>query len=172
MAELSLAELERLGIVQRIEGDAATVVRGIRHDSRRCEPGDLFVAVASAASDGAAFIQDAVKRGAVAVLAEGPRTAAVPVAIANDALVALSTIAQKLYDDPTARLKAIGITGTNGKTTGTYLIEALLQAAGEKPAVIGTINFRGPFGVLDATHTTPMADDLMRLARASVDSGA
>jgi UDP-N-acetylmuramoyl-L-alanyl-D-glutamate--2,6-diaminopimelate ligase len=172
MAELALSELVRLGIAQRVLGDASVVVRGVRHDSRRCEPGDLFVAVASASSDGAQFIEDAIKRGAVAVLAEGPRSATVPVIVVQDALIALSKIAQLLYDDPTSRLKVIGITGTNGKTTCSYLVEALLLAAGEKPAVIGTVNFRGPFGVLDASHTTPMADDLMRLARAAVDSGA
>jgi UDP-N-acetylmuramoyl-L-alanyl-D-glutamate--2,6-diaminopimelate ligase len=172
MAELTLSELVRLGIVQRVLGDASVSVHGIRHDSRRCEPGDLFVAVASAASDGAQFIADAVQRGAVAVLAEGPRNASVPVVVADNALLALSRIARLLYDDPTAHMKVVGITGTNGKTTCSYLVEALLHAAGEKPAVIGTVNFRGPFGVLDATHTTPMADDLMRLARAALESDA
>jgi UDP-N-acetylmuramoyl-L-alanyl-D-glutamate--2,6-diaminopimelate ligase len=66
----------------------------------------------------------------------------------------------------------VGVTGTNGKTTITYLVEALLRADNASPAVLGTVNFRGPFGVLNATHTTPMADDLMRLARAAVESGA
>jgi UDP-N-acetylmuramoyl-L-alanyl-D-glutamate--2,6-diaminopimelate ligase len=172
MAELALAELVRLGIVQRVLGDASVKVRGIRHDSRRCEPGDLFVAVAGAQSDGAEFIADAIKRGAVAVLAEEERTVGVPVAVADNALLALARAAQVLYEDPTAKMKVVGITGTNGKTTCTYLVEALLHAAGESPAVIGTVNFRGPFGVLDATHTTPMADDLMRLARAAQESGA
>jgi UDP-N-acetylmuramoyl-L-alanyl-D-glutamate--2,6-diaminopimelate ligase len=132
----------------------------------------LFVAVAGAQSDGAQFIEDAVKRGAVAVLAERPLTQAVPVLLADDALVALSAIAQHLYDDPTANMPGVGVTGTNGKTTCTYLIESLLLAAEKKPAVLGTVSFRGPFGELPATHTTPMADDLMRLAGRALDAGA
>jgi UDP-N-acetylmuramoyl-L-alanyl-D-glutamate--2,6-diaminopimelate ligase len=172
MAEIALSELLRLGIVQRVLGDASIGVRGIRHDSRRCEPGDLFVALESTRSDGAEYIDDAVRRGAVAILAERELTAEVPVLIAENALLALARAAQLLYDDPTRRLTVIGITGTNGKTTCAYLVEALLKASGALPAVLGTVNFRGPFGVLDASHTTPMADDLMRLARAAVDSGA
>jgi len=172
MAELSLRELRELGFVSRILGDESVRVTGVRHDSRRCEPGDLFLAVAGAQSDGAQFVNDAIARGAVAVLAERPLTEAVPVAVAHDALVALSQIAQRLYDDPTAKLQVVGVTGTNGKTTITYLVESLLRADSASPAVLGTVNFRGPFGVLPATHTTPMADDLMRLARAAVESGA
>jgi UDP-N-acetylmuramoyl-L-alanyl-D-glutamate--2,6-diaminopimelate ligase len=172
MAELALSELVRRGFAERVIGDGSIAVQGIRHDSRRCEPGDLFVAVEGAQSDGAEFIADAIERGAVAVLAERAMSLDVPVLLAEDALLALSRIAQALYDDPTAKLSVIGVTGTNGKTTCTYLIEALLQAAGAKPAVLGTVNFRGPFGLLDATHTTPMADDLMRLARSALDSGA
>jgi UDP-N-acetylmuramoyl-L-alanyl-D-glutamate--2,6-diaminopimelate ligase len=172
MAELSLRELRELGFVTRILGDENVRVRGVRHDSRRCEPGDLFLAVAGAQSDGAQFVNDAIARGAVAVLAERPLTEKVPVAVADDALVALSRIAQRLYDDPTSRLEVVGVTGTNGKTTITYLVESLLKADNASPAVLGTVNFRGPFGVLAATHTTPMADDLMRLSRAAVDSGA
>jgi UDP-N-acetylmuramoyl-L-alanyl-D-glutamate--2,6-diaminopimelate ligase len=172
MAELSLRELSGLGLAKAIVGDPLVRVRGIRHDSRRCEPGDLFVAVAGAQSDGAQFIEDAVKRGAVAVLAERPLTQAVPVLLADDALVALSAIAQRLYDDPTVNMPGVGVTGTNGKTTCTYLIESLLLAAEKKPAVLGTVSFRGPFGELPATHTTPMADDLMRLAERARAAGA
>jgi len=172
MAELSLHELVERGWVSALQGDGQVRVRGIRHDSRRCEPGDLFVAVAGAQSDGAEFVNDALARGAVAILAERELELPVPVVVAKDALVALSRIAQELYDDPTSKLDVVGVTGTNGKTTCTYLIEALLQASGAAPAVLGTVNFRGPFGVLPASHTTPMADDLMRLARAAVESGA
>jgi UDP-N-acetylmuramoyl-L-alanyl-D-glutamate--2,6-diaminopimelate ligase len=165
MAELSLRELQELGLATAVVGDADVRVRGIRHDSRRCESGDLFVAVAGAQSDGVQFIDDAVKRGAVAVLAERPITEQVPVLVAEDALVSLSAIAQRLYDDPTQNMPGVGVTGTNGKTTCTYLIESLLLASGKSPAVLGTVSFRGPFGELPATHTTPMADDVMRLAQ-------
>ncbi|HKU43618.1 MAG TPA: Mur ligase family protein, partial [Polyangiales bacterium] len=173
MAELSLAELVDRGFAQRVLGDGSVRVRGIKHDSRRCEPGDLFTAVAGASSDGAEHVADAVNRGAVAVLAERPLSAAnVPVLLAKDALYALAMIARALYDDPSASLRTVGVTGTNGKTTITYLVEALLAADGEKPAVLGTVNFRGPGGILPATHTTPMADDMMRLCRWAVETGA
>src|SRR5688572_3309608 len=135
MAELALSELVTRGWADHVQGDAAVRVRGIKHDSRRCEAGDLFVAVAGANSDRAEHVSDAIARGAVAVLAERPLTAAVPVVRAKDALVALSAIARALYDDPSATLQVVGVTGTNGKTTCTYLVESLLAADGGKPAV-------------------------------------
>ncbi|HEX7480264.1 MAG TPA: UDP-N-acetylmuramoyl-L-alanyl-D-glutamate--2,6-diaminopimelate ligase [Polyangiales bacterium] len=172
MAELALQELVRSGIARRIDGDASVKVRGVRHDSRNVEPGDLFVAIAGAGSDGATFAEAAIARGAVAVLSQRPLPLRVPVAVADDGLVSLARVATLLYDDPTRQLGVVGITGTNGKTTTAYLLESVLQAAGGKPAVIGTVSFRGPGGVRQATHTTPMADDLMRLSRWAVDTGA
>jgi UDP-N-acetylmuramoyl-L-alanyl-D-glutamate--2,6-diaminopimelate ligase len=172
MAEMSLAALVDLGLARRVIGDAAVRVRGIKHDSRRVEPGDLFVAIAGVTRHGSEFAPQALALGASAVLSEQPLALQVPVVVADDALVALSAIARALYDDPGAQLTVVGITGTNGKTTTSYLVEAMLQAAGRKTAVLGTIDFRGPAGVREATHTTPMADDLMRLARWAVETGA
>lgn len=172
MAELRLAELVTRGAARRVVGDASVRIAGIKHDSRRCEAGDLFVAIPDGTRDGAAFVQDAVGKGAVAVLAQREHEVPVPLVVAGDVLVSLAAIARDLYDDPTSQLRAVGITGTNGKTTVTYLLEAIVNAAAGKPAVIGTVNFRGPFGELPATHTTPMADDLMRLSRLAVQSGA
>lgn len=172
MVESTLAELVGAGFVQRVSGDASVVVHGIKHDSRAVAPGDLFVAIDGARQDGARFARDAVSRGASAVLAERELDLQVPVVIAEDALVALSAVARHLYGDPTSELAAIGITGTNGKTTTAYLLEAILTHVGHVPAVIGTVEFRGPAGVRTATHTTPMADDLMRIARWVADTGA
>jgi UDP-N-acetylmuramoyl-L-alanyl-D-glutamate--2,6-diaminopimelate ligase len=172
MAEMSLAALVDQGLARQVIGDAAVRVRGIKHDSRRVEPGDLFVAIAGVTRHGSEFAPQAVAQGASAVLSEQPLALQVPVVVADDALVALSAIARALYDDPGAQLTVVGITGTNGKTTTSYLVEAMLQSAGKKPAVLGTIDFRGPAGVREATHTTPMADDLMRLARWAVETSA
>jgi UDP-N-acetylmuramoyl-L-alanyl-D-glutamate--2,6-diaminopimelate ligase len=172
MAEMSLAALVERGLARRVIGDDSVRVRGIRHDSRRVEPGDLFVAIAGERRHGSEFAPQAIALGAAAVLAQEPLALAVPVLVADDALVALSAIARVLYDDPGASLKVAGITGTNGKTTTAYLIEAMLLAAGHAPAVLGTINFRGPGGVREASHTTPMADDLMRLTRWAVQTAA
>ncbi len=172
VAELRLAELVARGAARHVVGDASVRIAGVKHDSRRCVLGDLFVAIPDGPRDGSAFVQDAVGRGAVAVLAEREHAVSVPLVIADDALVSLAAIARDVYEDPTSQLRAVGITGTNGKTTVTYLLEAMVKAAEGKPAVIGTVNFRGPFGELPATHTTPMADDLMRLSRLAVQSGA
>jgi UDP-N-acetylmuramoyl-L-alanyl-D-glutamate--2,6-diaminopimelate ligase len=172
MAETSLAALVELGLVRRVLGDASVRVRGIKHDSRRVEPGDVFVAIAGERRHGSEFAPQAIALGASAVLSEQPLSLPVPVLIADDALVALAALARFLYDDPGAQLEVAGITGTNGKTTTAYLVEAMLNAAGHTPAVLGTINFRGPGGVREASHTTPMADDLMRLSRWAVETGA
>jgi UDP-N-acetylmuramoyl-L-alanyl-D-glutamate--2,6-diaminopimelate ligase len=173
MAELSLAALVERGLAQRVLGDASVRIAGIRHDSRRVEPGDMYVAFANDREQHtAAFAPDAIARGAVAVLSDQVLDLPVPVLLCADALVALSAIARELYDDPTAGLPTVGITGTNGKTTTTYLVEAAVQAAHGRPAVFGTVEFRGPGGVRAATHTTPMADDMMRLARWAKDTAA
>jgi UDP-N-acetylmuramoyl-L-alanyl-D-glutamate--2,6-diaminopimelate ligase len=170
MAELTLAEMVGRGLARGVVGDANVRVRGIRHDSRKLEPGDVFVVIAGSTRPGSEL--DAVRRGAVAVVSEQPLDVGVPVLLVDDPLRALAEIARTLYDDPTTHLRVIGITGTNGKTTCSYLVEAILQAAARPTAVLGTVSFRGPFGVLDATHTTPMADDMMRLSRLAVESGA
>ena len=172
MAEASLAELVERGLAREVQGDGAVRVRGVRHDSRRVEPGDLFVALVGERQYGADFAPEAIARGAVAVLADRPLALSVPVLITDDVLRSLTAIARYVYDDPTARLATVGITGTNGKTTTSYLVEAILKAAGRVPAVVGTVSFRGPGGAIDATHTTPMADDMMRLARWAVETGA
>jgi UDP-N-acetylmuramoyl-L-alanyl-D-glutamate--2,6-diaminopimelate ligase len=172
VAELTLQGLLEAGFVERIDGDASVCVHGIRHDSRAVEPGDLFAAIPGITRHGAEFAPDAVARGAVAVLSDRPVEAGVPVALTDDVLRALADIARRLYDDPTAGLAVVGVTGTNGKTTVSYLIESVIARAGHAPAVIGTVSFRGPGGVRAATHTTPMADDMMRLSRWAAETGA
>jgi UDP-N-acetylmuramoyl-L-alanyl-D-glutamate--2,6-diaminopimelate ligase len=176
MAERSLSELVRAGFAVRVIGDGSQRVRGIRHDSRAIEPGDLFVAIsreaAGAGRDGAEFIADAIARGASAVLADRELALPVPQLFTTDVLRSLAAIARELYGDPTAALAVAGITGTNGKTTVSYLVESIVRGAGKQPAVIGTVNVRGPGGERPTLHTTPMADDLMRHARWAVDSGA
>jgi UDP-N-acetylmuramoyl-L-alanyl-D-glutamate--2,6-diaminopimelate ligase len=172
MAELTLAALVERGFARSVLGDERVRVRGIRHDSRRAEPGDLFVALEGERNYGWEFAGDAIARGAVAVLCDRAIDVGVPVVLCDDVLLALPAIARVLYDDPSAGMNAVGITGTNGKTTTAYLVEAILFAAQARPAVFGTVEFRGPAGVREATHTTPMADDLMRLSRWARDTGA
>ncbi len=172
MAAVTLSTLLSEGLVDEVVGDGSVALSGIRHDSRGIEPGDLFVAIDGIHQRGTDYVADAVSRGAAAVLAEQRLELKVPACRTRDALLALSRISTRIYGDPTAYLAAVGITGTNGKTTITYLLESMLREAGARPAVIGTVSFRGPDGERQATHTTPMADDLMRLARDFVVQGA
>jgi UDP-N-acetylmuramoyl-L-alanyl-D-glutamate--2,6-diaminopimelate ligase len=122
-----------------VTGDTSLEITGVTKDSRSVSEGSLFF-VTSASS---AYMDDALKRGARAVVTDGdidrPFTCVVRV---EDVPRALGEAASKFYGRPSRRMHVTGITGTNGKTTTTYLIEAILDAAGKKPGVIGTISYR------------------------------
>jgi UDP-N-acetylmuramoyl-L-alanyl-D-glutamate--2,6-diaminopimelate ligase len=170
---VALTELVKGGHVDRVMGDPSVVVTGVRHDSRQVEVGDLFVAIPGDRRDGAGFAADAVSRGAVAVLAERELPdVAVPVAIAPDARRALGPVAMCVHGDPTSRLTVVGVTGTNGKTSTAWLLEAAVGAAGGTPAVLGTLGGRGPAGSRTGEFTTPEADEVMRFASDSLRAGA
>ena len=160
----------------RLVGDGSVRVHGVRHDSRRVRAGDLFVVRKGAQTDGARFVADAKKRGAVAVLApEGvAETADLPKIAVEDPVVGLALAAAAVYEHPSFGLEVIGITGTNGKTTTTHLVRAAVDGALGAPrcGLIGTLGFQ--FGALDveASHTTPEADDLMRAMLAMRRGGA
>jgi len=149
----------------RIDGNPEVEVGGICHDSRRVKPGDLFCALRGEVTDGHRFIDRAVAAGAVAVLREdGMPTGPVPTLLAEDGRAAMAALAVRFYGHPTADMKVIGITGTNGKTTVSYLLESLLASADEHVAVIGTVAYRFGSHQLPAPNTTPEAVDLQRLA--------
>lgn len=172
MTELSLAELRQASICHTVLGDDSVRVRGVKHDSRRVEAGDLFVAIDGVMQVGAHFVQDAVSRGAVAVLAERKVEANVPVCVTDDAARALAAVAHRVYDHPTEALRVVGITGTNGKTTTAYLVEEILRHSAVAVALSGTIQLRTPKVARDAALTTPMADDLIRFAAEARRDGA
>jgi UDP-N-acetylmuramoyl-L-alanyl-D-glutamate--2,6-diaminopimelate ligase len=167
---LTVAELAREipGDVEII-GDEEVRVSGVRHDSRAIERGDLFVARRGAHADGAKFVEDAIARGAVAVLSA--RDAAVesslpvPQILVDDAADGLAYAAAAVYGHPTFALEMVGITGTNGKTTTTYLVRAAVDAAlgGSFCGIVGTVGHRYQDWVVDASHTTPEADELARV---------
>ncbi len=156
-----------------IVGDRSGQVRQIAYDSRSCVPGSLFVAVSGLVHDGHDFIDDAVKRGAGFVIHE--KDIAVPRGITAvrvaDSRLALALAAKNFYRDPSSDLVILGVTGTNGKTTVTYLLEAVLRAAGYKTGVVGTVNYRfGDIAVASA-NTTPESLDLQRILRTMADEG-
>ncbi|HEX3477154.1 MAG TPA: UDP-N-acetylmuramoyl-L-alanyl-D-glutamate--2,6-diaminopimelate ligase [Kofleriaceae bacterium] len=146
----------------RLIGDPATPVRAVRSDSRTIEPGDVYVAVRGLRADGHAFVPAAIERGAAAVVVEHPVDTAVPVpqVIVPDGAVALGVLVGRTLGDPAHAMTLIGITGTNGKTTTTFLVEGILAAAGARPGVVGTVDYRwrDPSGAprrAEAPYTTP-----------------
>ena len=159
---LSLAELAaRVG--GRVVGDAATVVTGVTHDSRRVRPGDLFAAVSGFERDGHAFVGDAARAGAAAVLVEREEAWPVPAVVVSDVRAALGVIAHAVYGDPTRDLLVTGVTGTNGKTTTSFLIAAVLEARHGEVAILGTLGLRRGGRAAATGFTTPEATDLARV---------
>lgn len=156
--------LENVEVIE-VLGDLGTAVRGLAYDSRQVVEGDLFVAIHGARQDGSRFIEDAVRRGASAVLVEKAPEAKLPVACVRvpDSRKALAGLAAAFYDNPSLDLQLIGITGTNGKTTTTLLLESILKKAGHSPGVIGTIDYRWEGRRKSASMTTPESLDLQKL---------
>lgn len=136
--------LEQCGIVVP-DGSAGIDVRALVYDSRRVVPGALFVAIPGFHRDGAAFVADAVARGAVAVVTEQPVAAGVAVALVVDTRAALADLAAEYFDHPTDRLRLVGVTGTDGKTTTVHLVSDVLEAAGNVTGFATTVDFKlGP----------------------------
>jgi UDP-N-acetylmuramoyl-L-alanyl-D-glutamate--2,6-diaminopimelate ligase len=158
-----------------LEGDRTALITGVHHDSRKVEPGDLFVARGGARAHGMRFIADAVASGARAVLAETGSNVAVNGAArveADDVPEALAYAAAAVYGHPTFGLDVVGITGTNGKTTTAHLARAVIDETGGKAGIVGTLGYRFHDLDLPASHTSPEADDLARIAAAMRARGA
>ena len=177
MASVTAAPLERLlaGLPAQIQGDRSVAIASIATDSRQVRPGALFFCLHGEHADGHDFAAAAVAAGAAGVVAGRPveGTAGVPVAILAEPLAALSTVAARLYGDPSRDLVVVGVTGTNGKTTTSYLIEAIARAAGDRFGLIGTLGAR--LDGRDAeplNNTTPFAHELQRLLAQFRDAGA
>ena len=143
------------------------VIHGIRYDSRAVAPGDLFVALRGATADGHAYLAQALALGAVALLVEEMPAQAgnAAVVVVRDARRALAPIANAFFGAPSSELSLIGITGTNGKTSTTFLVESILRAAGERTGLIGTVEVRYAGERIRAVNTTPESLDLQRLLR-------
>ena len=146
---------------------------GVTHDSRRVAPGMVFVALRGAHSDGAAFAPPAIAAGAAAVVAEhaAPATAGVPWVAVGDTRLALAKLAAEFFGHPSRAMRVIGITGTNGKTTTSYLIAAMLEAAGIRCGVMGTVTYRLGARAFEATRTTPEAPEVQAYMREMLDAG-
>jgi UDP-N-acetylmuramoyl-L-alanyl-D-glutamate--2,6-diaminopimelate ligase len=172
----ALSTLLGVRLVSPFEPNEMGSLSGITLDSRSVEPGDLYVALPGAHVHGAAFCADAVAAGAVAVLTDPdgrPRAVAsgVPVFVLADPRARLGEIACWVYGDPSSRLRLIGVTGTSGKTTSTYLIEAGLRAAGHLTGLVGGVELRVGTERLASSLTTPEAPDLQGLFAMMTERG-
>lgn len=158
---------ELLGAVEVLStgGDQNVTVAGIAYDSRQVQPGFLFVAIKGFKSDGHEYIQESLARGAAAVVVERGEglLPGVSWAMVPDSRLALALMSARFFGTPSTRLKMIGVTGTNGKTTTTNLIASILNSAGWKVGLIGTIQNRIGNRVLPVKNTTPESTDLQAL---------
>lgn len=164
--------------VEILQGGVDQEIAAVAYDSRSVGPGDLFVCIPGRRFDGHHFIPEAARHGAVAFVVERDVRAAFrgqvngTLVLTPDSRRALAHVATRFFDFPSSELLLIGITGTNGKTTVSYLCEAVLKAAGHKTGVIGTIDYRCDGVRKEAARTTPEASDLQALLRWMRDQGA
>jgi UDP-N-acetylmuramoyl-L-alanyl-D-glutamate--2,6-diaminopimelate ligase len=150
-------------------------IRQVACDSRKVRPRALFFALHGAKADGNTFIRDAVSRGAVAIASEESSPAAIPSSVAwiqvREARKALAVAAANFFGHPAQGLQLVAVTGTNGKTTTTSLIDAIVKASGAKTGLFGTIAYHTPLGEYPAPNTTPESVDLQGFLAEIRDAG-
>jgi UDP-N-acetylmuramoyl-L-alanyl-D-glutamate--2,6-diaminopimelate ligase len=150
---------------------AGTEISDLVYSSREVTPGSLFFCVKGFTVDGHEFAPDAISRGASALVCERPLGLGVPEVIVEDARAAMPALAGRFFGDPSRDVDVIGITGTNGKTTIGYLVRQILEFAGRKCGLIGTVAWIIGGEETAAVRTTPEAIDLIRALRTMLDSG-
>jgi len=157
----------------KISGNAGPEISGLAYDSRNVRKGDIFVAIPGFKTDGAKYVPQAIENGAAAVVVEKDMDLleGITKIIVPNARVALAELAAAYYGYPARKLKMIGITGTNGKTTTSYLIESILRKAGHKVGVIGTVEARIEGRGIPLKLTTPESLELQELLADMVKEG-
>lgn len=168
---IPLIQLAKCLDAARITRGGDTLITGVAYDSREVRPGDLFICVQGFVHDGHRFAPDAVARGASALVVERELPFDVPQVVVGDARTAMGQLAAAFYGNPSQDLRVIGVTGTNGKTTTAYLVRALLENAGRRCGIIGTVVQSTGAGELPASRTTPESVDIQRLMREMADNG-
>ncbi len=157
-------------------GDLSCKISSIEYDSRRVTPGALFVALPGSHVDGSVYIEEAALRGAAAVLSQSPCAlgGSFPFVQVANARLAMARLAGTFYGHPTARLCSVGITGTNGKTTVSFMLREIFKAAKRRPGLLGTVRYEIGGRVLPAVRTTPESPDvqsmLFQMDRSGCDS--
>ena len=163
-----------------VSGDSAEPIAGVEYDSRRIRPGSIFVAMKGGSTDGNRYIDKAIASGALGIITDSSPTfdhllvynPETPVLEVEHGRRALAQASAAFFDHPERKLAATGITGTNGKTTTAFLVEALLNAAARKTVLVGTIEYHIAGEVRPSIHTTPESRDLFELMAEGVSRGA
>lgn len=157
----------------RVEGGFQDVeVTDVVYDSRKAKPGCVFVCLRGASSDGHKYAGQAAEAGAAAIVAEEPVEASVPVLLVEDTKAALAVMSAAFFGNPAGHdIKVIGITGTKGKTTTAYMIHAILEAAGHKTGIIGTIGVLIGDRLIKTDNTTPQSYEVQKFLRQMADEG-
>ena len=156
-----------------VQGDKEEVIKGVNYDSRMIQKDELFVCIKGFNSDGHKYVQSAIEKGAKAIVCEDEVECVKGITIikVSDSRKALATIGSNLYDNPSKKMKIIGVTGTNGKTTTAFMIKTILEAEGHKVGLIGTIaNYIGDEKI-DTERTTPESLELQELFNNMVKKG-
>jgi UDP-N-acetylmuramoyl-L-alanyl-D-glutamate--2,6-diaminopimelate ligase len=176
-----MVELDRVlhGVDLIRRAGPGTEVSGVEYDSRRVRPGSLFVAFRGGTTDGNRYLPQAVAQGASAIVTDSASGFSAATAYPDLAVIevpqgrrALAAIAANFFAHPEAQLKLSGVTGTNGKTTTAFLLEAMLRHQGRKTILAGTIEYHAAGRIFPAPHTTPESRDLLELFCEGVDGGA
>src|SRR5688572_11209136 len=170
----ALADLAPAGTLQATSVAALAVpCGGVTHDSRSVAPGSVFVAVRGVKTDGVDFAPQAIAAGVAAIVAESPAPvpSAVPWITVTDARLALARLAAAFFGHPSREMQVVGITGTNGKTTTSYVLNAIFEAAGIRCGLMGTVTYRIGDQSFAATRTTPEAPEVQGFMRRMVAAG-
>ena len=163
----------------KVKGDLSVDIKGVERDSKEIKEGYLFVAIKGFSVDGHQFVKDAIANGAVAVMIEEGcdfKSLEIPdnitIVMAKNTREGLAIVSSNFYDNPSEKFKLIGITGTKGKTTTTFMIKEILQKAGKKVGLIGTIaTYIGDKKIQDSERTTPESLELQKLFKMMADEG-
>ncbi|MEH7305950.1 UDP-N-acetylmuramoyl-L-alanyl-D-glutamate--2,6-diaminopimelate ligase [Neobacillus drentensis] len=162
--------LKNLHLLVPYQGEDPEIT-SIENDNRKVQKGSLFICIKGYTVDGHDFAESAVKNGAAAVLAERPLSLDVPVILVKDTTRAMAVLADVFYEQPTKNLHLIGITGTNGKTTTSHLIEKIFSDAGQKTGLIGTMYTKIAEKTIETKNTTPESLTLQKTFNQMVEAG-
>ena len=169
---MKLKDLLRGVAIRSATADMEAEITGVSYDSRCTQAGDLFVAVSGFAVDGHKFVPMAAEKGAVCAICEREVEGTIPCVVVENTRRALAVIGENWFDHPAREMTMVGVTGTNGKTTSTYLIKSILEKkAGAKVGLIGTIQNMIGDQVIPTERTTPESFELQRLFRQMADAG-